>query len=391
MKHMRSVLWLSTILLLTVVSAGCGGGGGGGGHKIFPDLAVADYNNSRVLAFKQPFSNGMNAHLVIGQPDFTSGSCNQGGSVGPATLCFPYGAAQDPSGNGWVADSSNDRVLFYQAPFDNGMAASVVLGEPDFVTDTGCSSTTASTLCFPTGVVSDKDGNIWVSDDGNCRVLEFMPPFTNGMAASVVLGQANFTDNCVTTGGQNGMDCPEFLTFDNSGNLWMSDDCNERVVEFTPPFTNGMNAALVIGQPDFTTYNCNTDQNGLCSPEGVAFDSDGNLWVGDDANCRVLQFVPPFSNNMVASVVLGQPDFTSDCVTTSGQAGLDDAGGVGFDSGRLYVSDYDNNRVMQFVAPFSNGMNANKVFGQPDFSTTTANTTQNGLNGPWGLSIGDTP
>ena len=384
---------LGGAIAVAAVAGGCGGSGGGGrSANLHPDLIVADYNNNRVLAYKQPFSNGEAAHKVLGQTDFTSGLCNQDSSLGATTLCQPYSAATDRSGHGWVADSGNDRVLEFLPPFSNGMAASVVLGEPDFATDTGCGETTANGLCLPTSVAFDKHGNAWVADQGNCRVLEFTPPFSNGMAASLVLGQPDLSTGCSTTGGQNGMHSPEFLTFDKSGNLWVSDYYNDRVLEFTPPFSNAMNAALVLGQPDFTTYACNADANGECASEGVAFDSSGNLWLGDDGNCRALQYQPPFATNMNASVVLGQANLTDSCVITSGQAGLADAGGVGFDpTGHFYVSDFLNNRVMQFSAPFSNGMNASKVFGEPDFSTTTANTTQDGLHGPWGLSIGDTP
>ena len=54
------------------------------------------------------------------------------GTRGPATtstgLDTPNGLAFDSSGNLWVADSSNNRVLEYKAPFTTGEAASLVLG-----------------------------------------------------------------------------------------------------------------------------------------------------------------------------------------------------------------------------------------------------------------------
>jgi sugar lactone lactonase YvrE len=395
MRNASALVGLCGAALLAAVAAGCGGGGGHHAAAAPLELAVADFNNNRVLTYKPPFSTGMDAHHVLGQSDFVSGLCNQDGSLSATTLCEPFGGAVDPSGNGWVADSGNDRVLEYPAGSKTGAAASIVLGEPDFTTDTACTTSLTNTLCYPEGVVSDKDGNIWVADEENCRVVEFKPPFSNGMDASVVLGQANLTDSCVaSTPSQNGLDCPKFLTFDKSGNLWVSDFCNDRVLEFSPPFANGMDATAVLGEPDFThnTGCSSTTASALCDPAGVAFDSSGNLWVGDDGYCRAVRYTAPFTSGMAASVVLGQANFTDDCVTTSGQAGLDDAGGVGVDPvGNVYVSDYDNNRVMRFSPPFSNGMNASLVIGQPDFNTTTANTTQSGLRGPWGLSTTNTP
>ena len=56
--------------------------------------------------------------------------------------------------------------------------------------------------------------------------------------------------------------------------------------------------------------------------------------------------------------VLGQPNFTSSAVNTT-QNGMYAPDGVAFDaSGNLYVVESNNNRVTMFVPPFSNGMNA---------------------------------
>jgi hypothetical protein len=71
---------------------------------------VADADNNRVLGWKNAasFANGAPADLVIGQPDFISSDCN--GASG-SSLCNPAAAAVDASGNLYVADSSNSRVL----------------------------------------------------------------------------------------------------------------------------------------------------------------------------------------------------------------------------------------------------------------------------------------
>ena len=265
-------------------------------------------------------------------------------------------------------------------------------------TSFGSSGSGNGELASPSGIAVDADGDIWVADTFACRVLEFKPPFTNGMAASLVIGKQSLTNNCGTLGdfdnGPSGLQYRRVLTFDKSGNLWVSDEDNARVLEFSPPFSTGMNATAVLGEPDFVTNTgCNaTTANSICEPYGVAFDSSGNLWVGDDENCRALRYSPPFTNGMAASLVLGQANFTDDCVRESGQDGLGDAVGIALDTaGNVYVADSGNNRLMGFSPPFSNGMNASLVIGQPDFNTVNANTTPNGLHGPWGLSIGNTP
>jgi sugar lactone lactonase YvrE len=358
-------------------------------HSLPTDLAVADITNNRVTLYKRPFSNGEAAHKVIGQPDFTSTASG----TTQSTLNNPTGIATDPSGNGWVADTNHDRVLEFTPPFSTGMNASVVLGQTDFTTS-GC-TTTATGLCDPFGVAADSSGDIWVADDGNCRVLEFEPPFSNGMAASVVLGQANFTTStCSTT--QSTFHNPTRLTFDKSGDLWASEAASNRVLEFTPPFTNGMNASLVLGQSDFTSNTAATTATGLANPIGVAFDSAGNLWVAEYYNCRAVEYVPPFTTGMAASVVLGEPDFTTANCASGSASATGNVAGVAIDSsGNAYVSDFGNARVLEFSPPFSSGMAASVVFGQSDFTGSSCN--QGGTAGaaticaPEGLAIDITP
>jgi hypothetical protein len=48
----------------------------------------------------------------------------------------------------------------------------------------------------------------------------------------------------------------------------------------------------------------------LYGPVGLTFDTGGNLIVSDNQNNRVLIFVPPFSNGMIAATAIGQPDLT---------------------------------------------------------------------------------
>jgi secreted PhoX family phosphatase len=130
------------------------------------------------------------------------------------------------------------------------MGASLVVGQPDFVSSG--SATTSSTLNFPTGIAVDGSGNLWVGDTTNNRVLEFQPAFANGMSASLVLGQANFTSSSTAT-TQNGFFNPFGVAFDSSGNLGVADFGNNRTLGFAPPFSTNMNAGLVLGQPNFTS------------------------------------------------------------------------------------------------------------------------------------------
>ncbi len=316
-------------------------------------------------------SNGQNASLVIGQSTFTTNTV----ASTQSGLNYPFGINIDSVGNLWVVDTFNYRVLRFAPPFSNGMNADLVLGQSDFTSKKA--AVTQSGLYGPWGTVFDSTGNLWVADLYGYRVLRYSQPFTSGMNANLVLGQTTFTTSTRGT-AQNKLDKPAGMAFDSTGNLWVAEDNNNRVVRFTPPFTNGMNASLVIGQSSFTSNVAATTQNGLHSPFSIAFDAVGNLWVADGFNSRVLRFSPPFSSGMSADLVIGQSSFTSKAAATT-QNGLNGANGLAFDPrGNLWI--VDNNRALRFSPPFTNGMNANLVIGQASFSSRTVSTTQSGLS-----------
>jgi hypothetical protein len=145
-------------------------------------LWVADTENNRVLGWSSlaAFSSHAAANIVIGQPDFTSNACNEGGATA-TSLCAPTGVAVDSAGNLYVADMSNARVLEYDHPFSSGVSAGLagnrVFGQADF-TDEFCNGPGlgANSLCDPSGVAVDAAGNLYVADQGNNRVADRVPP-----------------------------------------------------------------------------------------------------------------------------------------------------------------------------------------------------------------------
>ncbi len=325
------------------------------------------------------FTNGQSASLVIGQKDFTSGS--PGGSQ--SRLSGPLWTIIDSSGNLWVGDINNNRVLEFKPQFSTGMNASLVIGQQDFETSTRVTS--QSGFDGPFGLAFDSSGDLWVGDNGHNRVLEFKPPFSTGMPASLVIGQKDFTAARLAT-TKDGLAQPVGIAFDHFDNLWVYDGGNYRVLEFKPPFSNGMSASLVIGQPDFETNRISVSQSGLSnSHSGLAVDPSGNLWVGDKS--RMLEFRAPFSNGMNASVVIGQANFAT-AKPSIGRTGLSgDQGGILDSAGNLWVSDTRNSRILEFEPPFSNGMGASLVIGQQDFNSSLEVTTQSGFSVPIGSAF----
>ena len=313
---------------------------------------------------------GQAANTVIGQAGMNSGSANQGGPVIPSGLNFPASSAFDPSGDLWVADTSNNRVMEFRPPFSTDEAASVILGG-------GVSGTSSTSLSSPGGVAFDSSGNLWVADSNNNRVMEFLPAnFINGGAAAVVIGQTSMT----STGGgsrnpvsSNTLYNPYSPAFDSSGDLWVVDSGNNRMLEFLPAnlVTNGA-AAVAIGCADLIGDGCGgTNQVGLSGPTGAAFDSSGDLWVADSGNNRVMEFLPAnLVTSGAAAIVIGQTSMTNSKTGTSSNT-LRGPYAITFDSsGDLWVADSSNNRVLEFKPSFSTNEAASVVIGQTSMTGT---------------------
>ena len=329
------------------------------------------------------------ATLVLGQSNFVSSGAN----TSQTGLYRPEGVAVDPiSHKVFVADDMNNRVLRYAnaASLANGAAAEAVLGQPVFNSSSG--GTSQSSMQGPEGVTVDSAGRLWVADTFNHRVLRFdnAASIGNGANANIVLGQSTFTDN--TSGvAQNRMNAPIGIFADATGHLWVVDTNNSRVLRFNNAGskTSGDNADGVLGQSNFTNNGSGTSQNTFAYPYGVTVDSAGRLWVADMVNNRVLRFnnAAALANGANANGVLGQPDFSTSTNATS-QNGFFEPFGVTTDpSGNLYVADTYNSRIMVFktAASLANGANATYVIGQSDFTSNSSNTTATTLNDPFGV------
>ena len=331
---------------------------------------VADTNNSRVLAWADAssFTNGEPAALVIGQPNFTSFGCNTGG-IGSATLCKPQGVAVDAVGNLYVADSANNRVLEYDSPFTLDTTADRVFGQGGSFTSAACNTggqVTASTLCSPRGVAIDTSGNLYVADTTNNRVLEYTSPLSSGEAANVVFGQkGSFSSAQCNVGGTpsaNTLCGPNAVATDSAGNVYIADTRNNRVLEYNAPLIADETAHLVFGQfGSFITGGCNqrgvVNRFTLCGPSGVVIDGSGDAFIADSTNNRVLEYDMPLSTGVRATRVFGQnKSFTSITCNSGGvsAASLCTPRSVGIDGSRnVYAADTANNRVLEYDNPLA--------------------------------------
>ncbi len=331
------------------------------------------------------FTTGQNATLVIGHTDFNAGGTIHDNATSNV-LYSPDGIAFDKSGNLWVADTGFNRVLKFVPPFTIGENATLVIGQSNFTSTDAVLSATG--LNQPYGLAFDKDGNLWVADTNNNRVVEYKTPLTTGEATSLVLGSPSFDKGMYPTTASS-LAAPYGLAFDKSGDLWVVDYYNNRVLEFVPPFENQMNASLVLGQSDFTSNSDGSTQNSMNLPSAVAFDAAGNMWITDSLNNRALKFTSPFSTGESASLVIGQENLTTNFAGIANNS-LNTPYGIIFDkSGNLWITDGNNARVLEYLPPFSNGMAASVVLGQINFVGMHAGASSGMLAEPYDVKVDD--
>jgi len=202
--------------------------------------------------------------------------------------------------------------------------------------------------------------------------------FTTFQAASVVIGQPTFTAHYNNQDGLAGANTINSGPYGNpvvvNGVLYVSDNTNNRVLGFNSiPTSNDASADFVLGQPDMTSTGTGSAANQLTSPEGVA--SDGTrLFVTDYNNSRILIWnTAPTTTQAAADVVVGQPGFGS--VATGCTATLMNyPEGVTAAGGKLIVADTANSRILIWNSiPATNGVPADIVLGQNSFTTCVGN------------------
>lgn len=299
-------------------------------------LAVADTDNNRVLIWRSlPTVNQQPADLVVGQKDFTSSAPG----LSETALRGPTGLFLDESDGLWVADTGNDRVLYFGEITQNGQPAKLVLGQPNFTTDQQRSRfpeyiSSADSMLAPSSVWVGA-GKVIVADLGLSRVLIWNSiPASNGQAASVVVGQPDFNHPEFKTGGTptNKLLCPSNGTGEDGNptyparcaatldmpravlsdgrRLFVADSGNDRVLIWNEiPAQNGTPADIVLGQLNFE-LNQSSDSgeprrvastDSFKTPAALAYDGL-NLYVSDTYNRRVLVYTPGDFNLPVTAV-----------------------------------------------------------------------------------------
>jgi sugar lactone lactonase YvrE len=310
------------------------------GIAIGPDgtVYVSDYSGQRVYRLQK---NG-SLSVVAG-----SGVFAEGGDGGPATkadLQAPTGMAFDRSGNLYLADYWGDRIRRIDS---NGIITTTAGNGPttpnrkyptdpneNFSGDGG--PATAARFFAPLGLAFDRSGALYVADSFNARVRRISPNGTiSSLDGSSLPGRPWF---------------PRYLAFDAAGNLYVADGAPNavtsgliggcRIIRVSPAGT----ITVVAG-----TGTCGFSGDGgpaaaaqLDNPNGLAFDSAGNLYVADSNNQRIRRI--DRSGNISTVAGTGTPGFSGD-----GGPGINaklyDPFGMGIVGDNLYVAEGGGRRL----------------------------------------------
>jgi uncharacterized protein (TIGR03437 family) len=236
---------------------------------------------------------------------------------------------------------------------------------------------TSSMLHLPTGLAIDSSANLYIGDTLNYRIRKLTGKTISTIVGNGVLSYSG--DGGPATSAQ--MNSPEAVAMDSSGNVYIADTVNNVVREIS---TKGIISTIAgNGTSGFSGDNGAATSAMLSSPQGVVVDSSGNVYVSDTANARVRKI----SGGTITTVAgSGTQGYGGDGgVATSAQ--LYAPVGLAIDkSGNLYIADVDDS-VVRRVSLLSGTIGTVAGNGSQGYSGDTGPAASAMLNGPQGVAV----
>ncbi|MGB7761281.1 MAG: IPT/TIG domain-containing protein [Bryobacteraceae bacterium] len=273
--------------------------------------------------------------LTVAAGNGTAGFSGDNGPAASAQLAQPYGVAVDTAGNLYIVDGGNNRVR----KVSNGVITTVAgNGGSNFSGDNGPAT---SAQLVPTSVAVDSAGDLLVGDVSYSSGV--IRKVSNGVITTVAGGGTGCTqqtdtvgDGCPATSAA--LNSPQGVAVDSAGNLYIADFGNNRVRKVS----NGVIATVAgTGTAGYNGDNVTATSAKLYMPWGVAVDSAGNLYIADSVNGRIRKV----SNGVITTVAGNGTYGVSGDNGPATSAGLDGPTGVAVDSaGNLYIVDYERIR-----------------------------------------------
>ena len=197
------------------------------------------------------------------------------GTGAGAGLNGAQGVATDAAGNVYVADGGNQAIRkITPAGVVTTFAGSAGLG--------GAADGTGGAARFsnPRAVATDSAGNVFVADTGNHTIRRITP----AGEVTTLAGSPGVSGSVDSTGVGARFNLPTGVAVDARGNVFVADSGNHSIRKVSAAGVvstwagSAGNPGLVNGSAAAARFN---------NPNGLAFDSAGNLFVGDTNNDAV--------------------------------------------------------------------------------------------------------
>jgi len=308
------------------------------------NLYIADQRNHRI---RKVDTNGI-ITTVAGSGCtglYCGGYRGDGGPATEALLYRPEGVALDAQGNLFIADDANSCIRKVDT---NGIITTVagIGGRTGFSGDGG--PATQALLTFPRDVAVDAQGNLYIADSVNGRLRKVD---TNGIITTIAGGGNSGADGIPAI--ESYLSHFDSIALDSAGNIYIADTGNDRVRKIdnsgiiTTVAGNGTGGYSGDGGP--------ATQAQLNSPQGVAVDSAGNMYIGDAMNYRIRKVD---TSGIITTVAgNGTQGFSGDNgPATLAQLSSYATGGmylkVAVDvQGNIYIADKTNQRIRKVGLP----------------------------------------
>jgi sugar lactone lactonase YvrE len=302
------------------------------------------------------------------------GFSGDGGPATSAQLRLTEGMAVDGQGNVYIADSHNYRVR--KVSPGGTITTFAGKGAPGGAFPVDGSPATSARLDNPFGVAVDGQGNVYISDWANYRVYKVNPGgIIARFAGTGVLGFSG--DGGPATSAR--LYAPAGLAVDGQGNVYIADAGNNRVRKVSPGGT--ITTFAGNGKQGFSGDGGPATSATMTSPERVATDSKGNVYIAVNYNYRVRKV----SRGGTITTFAGGGSSVGDGGPAT-SAGLRDPRGVAVDGqGNVYIADFSDHRVRK-VSP-GGTITTFAGTGTGGFSGDGGPATSARLNGPDGLAV----
>ena len=276
----------------------------------------------------------------------SAGFSGDGGKAMSAQLNGPLGVAVDASGNVFISDSNNNRIR--EVTTDGNIQTIAGPGVSSLIGDGG--SPSSAYLLHPAALIFDKAGDLLIADSGQGRIrmirngiIQTVAGLSTGINPGAGLGDGGTAANALLLS-------PYGLALDSTGVLYVAEYQGHRIRKIVPSGASDVVAAYQNGTIT-TVAGTGTPGSGpdqLNSPQGVAVDAAGDLFIADASNFRVLELTP---GTMFLAAGTGVSGFSGDG-GLAGAARLSSCPQLAVDTaGNIYISDYNNGRIRVLRPP----------------------------------------